>query len=134
MEVKNCRMCGRLFNYIGGQRICPDCKKKLEEKFQEVKNYIRENQKASMNQIAEDNDVEVQQIQQWVREERLQFTEDSPIKLTCENCGAEILTGRFCEKCKNDMASNLTDAFKKPERPNPFKQASDGNRMRFLNK
>lgn len=41
MEVKNCKNCGRLYNYIGGvYRLCPECMRKLEEKFQEVKDYI----------------------------------------------------------------------------------------------
>lgn len=133
MGIKNCKMCGRLFNYLGGQRICPDCKKKLEDKFQEVKSYIRENPKANIDKIAEDNDVDVQQIRQWVREERLQFTADSPVKLQCENCGAPILTGRFCDKCKKQMAENLSDSIKKPERPNPFADQNSTNRMRFLN-
>ena len=44
MEVKNCKNCGRLYNYIGGvYRLCPECMRKLEEKFQEVKDYIEDN-------------------------------------------------------------------------------------------
>ena len=46
MEVKNCKTCGRLYNYIGGvYRLCPECMRKLEEKFQEVKDYIEDNHK-----------------------------------------------------------------------------------------
>ena len=43
MEVMNCRNCKRLFNYITGPMICPACKDKLEKKFGEVKQFIREN-------------------------------------------------------------------------------------------
>ena len=32
MELMNCRNCKRLFNYITGEKLCPDCKKQLEEK------------------------------------------------------------------------------------------------------
>ena len=42
MDVQNCRECGRLFNYLGGQRLCPGCKAKLEDKFQKVKTYYDE--------------------------------------------------------------------------------------------
>ena len=42
MEVSNCRSCGRLFNVITNSRICPSCKQKQEDKFQEVKEYLRE--------------------------------------------------------------------------------------------
>ena len=33
MNVKNCRNCGKLFNYIGGLNICPQCKEDAEKKF-----------------------------------------------------------------------------------------------------
>ena len=44
MDVRNCKGCGRLFNYYGGVPLCKTCKDKLEEKFQEVKEYLRQNQ------------------------------------------------------------------------------------------
>ena len=37
MEVRNCRKCGRIFNYVAGMPICPACRERIEEKFQEVK-------------------------------------------------------------------------------------------------
>ena len=132
MEVKNCRMCGRLFNYLGGPRICPVCRDELEKKFIQVREYIRENPKTTLGEISEQNDVSIEQINQWIREERLEFAKDSPITLACENCGAPIRTGRFCAKCKNTMASSLTNAFKKPEAPAPKKRESDSDKMRFL--
>ena len=33
MDVKNCRKCKRLFNYIGGQQICPACREAIEAEF-----------------------------------------------------------------------------------------------------
>lgn len=42
MDVRNCKMCGHLFNYTNSP-LCPQCNKKLEERFQDVKEYIREN-------------------------------------------------------------------------------------------
>ena len=132
MDVRNCKVCGRMYNYLGGTPICPVCKKEIEDKFNQVKEYIRENPRASIQQISEDNEVSVQQINQWVREERLEFAKDSPIAMTCEKCGASIRTGRFCEKCKNNLASEMTDAFAKPiPIEEPKKQAHDSDKMRF---
>ena len=42
MNVKNCRKCGKVFNYIGGMPICPQCREELEKKFDTVKEYIIE--------------------------------------------------------------------------------------------
>ena len=38
MDVRNCKMCGHLFNYTNSP-LCPQCNKKLEERFQDVKEY-----------------------------------------------------------------------------------------------
>lgn len=136
MNVRNCRKCGKLFNYISGMPICPACKDKLEEKFQAVKKYIRENRLAGIKEIAEACEVEVGQIQQWIREERLEFTEDSPVKIPCENCGAMIRSGKYCEKCKREMTNNLSSAIEKPKATyvEPKKPQSTGNKMRFLDR
>lgn len=132
MEVKTCKKCGRLFNYLGGQRICPVCKDEIEKQFIKVRDYVRAHPKTSLHQIAVDNEVSIEQINQWIREERLEFSKDSPVTLYCENCGAPIRTGRFCQKCKSTMANDLNDAFRKPEAPAPKKREPETDRMRFI--
>lgn len=136
MDVRNCRKCGKLFNHIVGIPICPSCREALEKSFQEVKKYIREHRTADIKEVAEACEVEVSQIQQWIREERLEFTPESPVKLPCENCGEMIRSGRFCEKCKRDMANNLSSVIKKPKSTidEPKKIQSTGNKMRFLDR
>jgi len=47
-DIRNCKRCGRLFNYIGGRPICQDCKKQDEEEFKRVKEYLYEHPKASI--------------------------------------------------------------------------------------
>ena len=133
MDVRNCRNCGRMFNYIGGRAICPICKDTLEKDYERVRDYIRENPRANMQEIAEQCEVTIPQINEWVREERLEFSKDSQIMLMCESCGEPVRTGRFCEKCKNNMANNLTSAFKKPQAPapEPKKSGHDSDKMRF---
>ena len=51
MDVKNCKGCGRLFNYVSGPRLCGECKQKLEDKFVEVRNYVMDVAHASITDI-----------------------------------------------------------------------------------
>ena len=136
MNVVNCRKCGKLFNYIAGPQTCPMCREKNEEKFREVKKYIQQNRRASMQMVCEECDVEPGQIQAWIRQERLQFAEDSPIKVNCEKCGCMISSGRYCDKCKNDMSRDLGNMMRKPveelKKEPVRKQGDNKNRMRFL--
>ncbi len=133
MEVRNCKGCGRLFNYLQGQQLCPACLAELEDKFQKVKDFLKENPNAPLNVVSEENDVSVKQIKQWVREERLTFTEESNITLECEGCGGKVLTGRFCNKCKNSLYNDLNKAIKRPTATlAPKSKGSTKDRMRFL--
>lgn len=138
MNVKNCRKCRRIFNYVMGPILCPNCREAEEAKFQEVKKYVQENRRCGMQEVAEACDVTLNQIQQWLREERLVLSDDSPMGIACEKCGKMIKSGRFCPECVNQM----TNAFQSVSAPKqmsgtyaaPKKETRDGSRMRFLNK
>lgn len=134
MNVRNCRKCGKLFNYVAGPPTCPECRQALEEKFQEVKKYIQEHKTASIPEVSKECDVEVGQIQAWLREERLELCEGSGITLSCETCGQPILAGRFCDKCKANMVNQFNNSIRKPEQlAKPQQKESQGNpKMRFL--
>ena len=134
MNARNCRKCGKLFNYVSGPPICMACREALEAKFQEVKEYIREHKGASIPEVSEACEVSQAQIQQWLKDERLEVAEGSGIALLCENCGEPITSGRFCAKCKSNMADRLNESIRKPEapKPQPKKDPRDNPKMRFL--
>jgi flagellar operon protein (TIGR03826 family) len=132
MDVRNCKSCGKLFNYISGPPICAGCTKKLEDKFAEVKEYIYNNPGAGMQEVSEAFEVSTSQIQKWIREERLSFSEDSLVGIECESCGNTIKTGRFCKSCKDKLATNLNNIYKEPEKPKKSKDTDANPKMRFL--
>jgi len=107
MNIRTCRKCGRMFNYITGIPVCPACREVIEAKFQEVKEYIRANKGAGIQEVAEACSVETSQITQWLREDRLELSSDSNIMINCERCGAPIRSGKFCDACRNSMTNSL---------------------------
>ena len=133
MNVKNCRNCGKLFNYIGGLPICMACKEEAEAKYQVARDYIRDHRGASVKEVSEECDVDEQQIRQWVKEERLVFDTESGIGVVCESCGVAIGSGRYCSKCKLDLVNGLQAAGRQPVRPaQQAKPSRENPRMRFL--
>lgn len=136
MNVRNCRLCGRIYNYVMGPNICPACRDSMEAKFQEVKEYIRNHKGCGIPEVSEACDVEAGQIRQWLREDRLEVTEDSAIFLNCESCGAPIRSGRFCDKCNGNMVkgfNEMLNAGHKAEEPKPpVHKDGDKAKMRFL--
>ncbi|OPX45676.1 hypothetical protein CLHUN_06130 [Ruminiclostridium hungatei] len=131
-DLRNCRRCGRMYNYIGGPPICLDCKNADEEVFKKIKDYLYDNPGATLSQVAMECDVSVEKIKMFLKEGRLEITEGSNIVLECERCGRSIRTGRFCSECQNqvhnDISGTIAQADKEPE---PKKT---GIGMRYLNK
>lgn len=132
MDVRSCKQCGKIFNYIGGAPICPECAKAAEDKFDDVKQYIYDHPKCGMQEVAKEMDVSVAQIRKWLKEERLTFSEDSEIALNCEKCGKKILTGRYCKGCKETMTNQFSSLYKKEEPKVKFEKKKTENKMRFL--
>ncbi len=136
-EVRNCRRCGRVYSYIGGAPICPDCKKQDEEDFQKVKEYLYQNRGASINQVSVDVDISVEKIKRYLKEGRLEIIgDDGNMILECENCGKSIKSGRFCEECERQLQSGFKSAASQIQ--GEIDQQSDtgikGIGMRYLNK
>lgn len=132
MEVKACRKCGKIFQYISGPPICPRCKKKEEELFQEVKAYLRENKGATMQEVTEATGASAGMIERYLREGRLEVTTDSLISISCEQCGTQIRTGRLCDRCRTNLSSGLSAAAKSIQDSHPVRREKDKEKMRFL--
>jgi flagellar operon protein (TIGR03826 family) len=107
-ELKNCRKCGTMFNFVGGYPLCGRCRAAEEEDFQKVKNYLYDNPGSSPPEIAKAIDVSVDKIRRFLKEGRLEIVGDvSNMILACEKCGKSIRSGRFCDECERDMKKEL---------------------------
>ncbi|MDD6070264.1 MAG: flagellar protein [Clostridiales bacterium] len=133
MEVRTCKQCKRLFNYLAGPSICGSCKEVLEKKFAEVKEYVREHPADGINEVAAANDVSANQIRRWIREERLAFSDASNVGLDCESCGKLIKSGRLCMECKEKLMGAVDDMYK-PDDSIVAKKHREAARMRFVDR
>lgn len=95
MRISNCKGCGRIFNVLSDEQYCPNCQKKMDEKFDIVKRFVEDNPNVPVETVAKETDTSMKQINRWIREERLSFSPDSSYGIPCENCGRMIRTGRF---------------------------------------
>lgn len=114
LDLRNCPRCGKLFAYDGKHKLCEVCRKDEEDDYQKVKEYLWDNAGATIDEVHEKTGVPRDTIIKFVKEERL-LSEglDIEIDLECERCGAPILHGRFCEKCKAELVSGFSEDDKK---------------------
>ena len=132
MDVRTCGQCKRLFNYLAGSPICVQCREKLEEKFLEVKEYVREHPGEGITEVAHATEVSVKQIRRWIREERLAFSEDSNVGIDCESCGRTIKSGRLCKDCKDKLIGAVDSMYAVNNDSVVAKRQREAAKMRYI--
>ncbi|OOB80170.1 MAG: hypothetical protein BEN19_06325 [Epulopiscium sp. Nuni2H_MBin003] len=112
MEVKTCRECKKLFQYVSGKRVCPVCLKKHAQWLIDVKDYIREQPTCTINKIHEDIGVPIRIIEDFIRDGSLELSAGSSISVKCTMCGSPITKGKVCDKCNASRLNDMTNAGK----------------------
>lgn len=109
-EIRYCRVCRKMFQYVTGAQLCPACKQIDEEEYERVRTFLRDFPGANMQEVAENTQVNPNKISRWLKEERLEVSEGSPVALNCESCGVRIRSGRFCLDCSKGLAREMMNA------------------------
>ncbi len=109
-EIRYCKNCRKMFQYVTGIQLCPVCKQIDEEEYEKVRTFLRDFPGANMKEVSENTGVSPNKINRWLREERLEVSEGSPVALNCESCGVRIRSGRFCIECSKGLAREMMNA------------------------
>lgn len=137
MDVRNCPRCGNIFLY-GGLRLCENCRKIEEQEFEIVKAYLQKNPGTTVEKVAEDTGVSLQQIMSFVRNGRLseEAKNITGTVLFCERCEKSILEGRLCLECQRELTETFlkTQTKTREQRVQKDAESTKEARVRFLNK
>lgn len=71
MAVVNCKACGAPFNGGLMDALCPDCKRKEVETFQKVRDYLRNNPSAKVDDIADATGIDETIILRFINQGRI---------------------------------------------------------------
>ena len=111
-NVAVCKDCGKLFNYVSGERICYNCRDEDEKKLIIVKTYLHENPGAQLHTVCNETGATMRQINTYLREERLQAINKSGLPVIhCKKCGVGIDSGYYCKKC-SQKHTNIVSGLK----------------------
>lgn len=71
--VQSCKGCGKLFSFLP-RGLCADCIDVREERFQTVREWLRDNRGASVIAACQATGVEERLVAEFIREGRLEFS------------------------------------------------------------
>ena len=122
MGLGNCPECGKLY-VENAARVCPECYRRQEEDSEKVVEYLRDVDKATLEEIHQATGVKHKIILRLLHSGRIM---GSAISYPCETCGTLIDTGRLCDKC----SKNILDQIKTDERHEDHEQRSTSQKSR----
>ena len=103
MGLANCPECGKLY-VENAARVCPDCYRKQEEDAERVVEYLRDVDKATLEEIHEATGVKHKIILRLIRSGRII---GKSISYPCESCGTPIAEGRLCDACSKNILDQI---------------------------
>jgi len=125
MKVKQCRMCGKLFQSLGNP-ICPECVDLMDQQFREVRDYLYRHPNADIAEIVKETGVSERSILQFLREERLSLMNTSAnVGIRCEQCGKPISSGKLCVDCKERLSKMFESKLEPKASEKPASTGSD---------
>ncbi|HHY15927.1 MAG TPA: hypothetical protein GX521_07620 [Firmicutes bacterium] len=123
--LKNCKECNRVFAHPTRQ-LCEDCYLRAQQAFEAVKKFLEENPRATVAEVAEATEVDVETIYEYIKQGRLSVV-PKDAGLNCQICGTQIEKGRVCAKCRSELREDpLAAAASEAE------MRTSGSRMHYL--
>lgn len=132
-----CEECGgKMFYQEDGVYQCLECGRVELDDFGKIKEYLTENNGATMVEIAAGTGVEMNIIRMFLEDGRIQIPKGSKLFISCKRCGCALRSGRYCEDCIRELGNDLKDAFAEApgQKAEPARiPRSSNNRMRYFN-
>ncbi|MEW6237831.1 MAG: hypothetical protein AB1656_20790 [Candidatus Omnitrophota bacterium] len=104
----NCIDCQR-YARLDGEERCQDCARKEIELVDAACHLLRDNPKASRDDIAEALNVQASRVEDWMRQRKIRTV---AVDFTCEHCGKILKNSLTCD-CRQEISS--------PPSPKPSK-------------
>ncbi|HLR08873.1 MAG TPA: TIGR03826 family flagellar region protein [Bacillota bacterium] len=122
-ELANCVRCGDVFAKQT-RNICPDCYKEEEEAFDKVYRFLRDrkNREATLDEINRATGVEKDLIIKFIKERRLRTSDFPKLAYPCERCGVDIVSGRICSQCSEEILDEWEHLEKQEQREKERKE------------
>jgi predicted amidophosphoribosyltransferase len=108
MPVKNCPVCGRIFEDLGVNEVCTSCIEGNESEFSRVRDYLYQYPNRNIVEVSEATGVSIEKLKRYLRNDRLvAINNNSSSLLDCKKCGMPIPAGNYCSECQKEIDNEL---------------------------
>jgi len=113
MAVKNCPICGKIFNDNGGfEAVCINCKPEFDAEFDKIREILYDHPEYNIVQVSDLTGLPIPRIKLYLREGRLiAVSNASASLLSCLDCGKAIETGSYCSVCEYKHRASAPTGF-----------------------
>lgn len=105
-KLITCRVCGVIMVRLV-RDICPKCFVEEEQVFQKVRDFLRANNGASLEDIAKHTNCKIEQVEAFVRSGRLERIGVKKVPHPCQLCQTTIYEGVVCQECKKTLKEQV---------------------------
>lgn len=105
-KLAYCDKCGKLFSSLHGEKLCPPCNAVDQAAQDKMKEYLRENPKASLKEAAEATGAPADSLKRLsieVMSAKLNSNKKVDAVYPCANCGTMIKSGTYCPACAAEL-------------------------------
>lgn len=108
-KVKTCRKCKTVIEESSLHDYCNVCRKKVEEVFEKIRDYLRDYPGATAFEIEQRLGIPIHVVNSFVRDGRLVEIPNEYLNLECQRCGCLLLSAhhKYCPKCEYEMLKDL---------------------------
>lgn len=105
-KLAYCDKCGKLFSSLHGEKLCPPCNAVDQAAQDKMKEYLRDNPKATLKEAAEATGAPADSLKRLsieVMSSKLNSSKKVDSVYPCANCGTMIKSGTYCPACAAEL-------------------------------
>ncbi|PKL44687.1 MAG: hypothetical protein CVV41_04795 [Candidatus Riflebacteria bacterium HGW-Riflebacteria-1] len=105
-KLISCRVCGLIMVKLA-RDVCPKCFQEEELLFQKVKNFLKANPGATLEEVSKHAACDIDHVEALIRSGRLERAGVKRVAHPCQLCQAIIFDGVVCQECKKTLKEQV---------------------------
>ena len=108
-KVINCASCGKIFQSVWNNKICPACREEIANNEEKVLEFLSNHDNTNLSEVSVQCGVSTTFIRRMIEHGKF-VTQENSMTYPCHGCGAPISMGNYCSACVSSMKKEINEA------------------------